>query len=357
MQGDINDGLNAFRVGLNDFPRFFICNIFVADTRQIHRLFLGITELEFLKQSLNTLFHLSKLSKSSTVGICEFSTCWNNAIVILLRELKSTIHEVTINGNQFVVATCLEVCPCEVVVFRLWRIGCEDIAEFVLTIRKFLQILVEPYCIVPGSGNLVSFQIQEFIGWNIVWKDIIAMCLQHRREDDAVEHDVVLSDEMDKTAFWVLPPLLPCTPFLRIGIAEFLRVADITDRSVKPHIEHLTFCSIDRYWDTPVEVASDSTRLQTSIEPTLALPIDIRAPLFVLLQNPLFQPRLVLIERKIPMFGATLHKRIACHSIIRVDEFIRRKGTTTFLALVTICLWSMTLRTFATNVTVSKEFT
>ncbi|CUQ16157.1 Uncharacterised protein [Segatella copri] len=50
------------------------------------------------------------------------------------------------------------------------------------------------------------------------------MSLQHSREDDAVEHDIVLTDEVNKTGFRILPPLLPCSPLFWMSIAKLLGI-------------------------------------------------------------------------------------------------------------------------------------
>ena len=120
------------------------------------------------------------------------------------------------------------------------------------------------------------------------------MRLQHGRENDAVEDDVVLANEMYKARLGILPPLLPRAQ-LGMRIAKFLRVGDITDGGIKPDVEHLTLCPFDGHGNTPIEVTCDSTGMQTAVEPRFALSIDIGAPFFVFLQNPLFEPSLVLV--------------------------------------------------------------
>ena len=76
------------------------------------------------------------------------------------------------------------------------------------------------------------------------------MCLEHGWEDDAVEDNVVLTDEVDETAFRVLPPLLPCAQF-RVRIAKFLRIRDVTDRRIEPHIKHFALGTFNWHWNTP----------------------------------------------------------------------------------------------------------
>jgi hypothetical protein len=76
---------------------------------------------------------------------------------------------------------------------------------------------------VAGGGDLVALEVQELVGGDVLREDIVAVGLQHGREHDAVEHDVVLADEVDQAGLRVLPPLLPA---LR---EEFLGVGDIAD--------------------------------------------------------------------------------------------------------------------------------
>ena len=207
---------------------------------------------------------------------------------------------------------------------------------------------------VAGRGNLVAFEVEELVRWHIVRQVVVAMCLEHGWEDDAMEHDVVLTDEVDETAFRVLPPLLPCAQF-RVRITKFLRIRDVTDRRIEPHIKHFALGTFHWHRNTPVEVASHSTRFQSRVEPRLALSIHVWSPFLMFFKNPLFEPRLIVVERQIPMLGATLHERIARVGIVWIDEFIGRKCCTTLLALVSVRLWSMATRTLATDVAVGEE--
>ena len=78
---------------------------------------------------------------------------------------------------------------------------------------------MQPDCPVARSGNLVVLQIQELVGWHVVGHDVLAVGFHHHREDDAVEHDVVLADEVYQTGVLVLPPLFPLAPFLWLAVA------------------------------------------------------------------------------------------------------------------------------------------
>ena len=106
-------------------------------------------------------------------------------------------------------------------------------------------------------------------------------------------------------------------------VAKLLGVRDVADRCVKPHIEHLAFCSLYRYGDTPVEVACHSARLQIHVEPRLALSVHVRTPLLMVFQNPLLQPVLPLVEWQVPVLCGFLHESVTRVILVcRVDKFL-----------------------------------
>ena len=43
-----------------------------------------------------------------------------------------------------------------------------------------------------------------------------------------------------------------------------------------------------------------------------------------------------MVERQIPVFGSFLGERVSGLGVVRIDEFVRRKGSAAFLALVSI---------------------
>ncbi len=107
---------------------------------------------------------------------------------------------------------------------------------------------------------------------------------------------------MYKPGVPALPPLLP-----RLR-KKFLGVGNIPDRSVEPDIENLALGSLYRNRHAPVKITAHGTRLQTAVDPTLALAIDIAPPLLVLFKYPHTKPRLVLIQRKIPVSSLLLDR-------------------------------------------------
>ena len=121
---------------------------------------------------------------------------------------------------------------------------------------------MKPYSPVARSGYLVTLKIEEFVSRHIVRQlVIVAVSHQHRREYNAVEHDIILADEVDKPGLRVFPPCLPAVGKYLLG------VGDIADRSVKPYIEHLPLCTFDRHGDAPVKVAAHGAGLKPHVEP------------------------------------------------------------------------------------------
>ena len=116
-----------------------------------------------------------------------------------------------------------------------------------------------------------------------------------------MEHDVVLTDEVYKACVLALPPLFPSAVFLRLLVAQLLCVRNVADRCIEPHIEHLAVGTFNRHGDTPVEVTCHGAWLQVHVEPALALTVYIWAPLLVVLQNPLLEPLLVVVEWQVPV--------------------------------------------------------
>ena len=52
---------------------------------------------------------------------------------------------------------------------------------------------------IARRGYLVTFEVEELIGRNILRQDIpVTVSLQHRREHDTMEHDIILADKMHK---------------------------------------------------------------------------------------------------------------------------------------------------------------
>ena len=192
-----------------EFPRFGLRQIFVADAGQFHRGFQRVTELELVQQMLYFVFHAGKLAQRSFVVLGQLSRCRHFAAEIFLCELHCAVDEIAEHSHQLVVVARLEIFPGKVIIFRLRRIGSQHVAQHILFAGHIIQILVQPDCPVARGRDLVAFQIQELIARHVVRQNIVAVRLEHRREDDAVEDDVVFADEMNQARALIFPPGLP----------------------------------------------------------------------------------------------------------------------------------------------------
>ena len=349
LQRDVQDGAYTFHVGLCQFPGFGVGKVFVADACQVHRLFLRVAKFEYVEQLFYFCLYVGKFFQGFFVVIRQFCAGGYFAVEVFLSQHHCTVHEVTVYGYQLIVVACLEVFPCEVVVLRFRSIGGQYVAEYVLFAGEVFQIFVQPYRPVAGSRNLVSFQIQEFVARHVVRQDIASFRFQHGGEYDAVEYDIVLSDEVEQACFGVFPPCLPT-----VG-KQFLGIGNVSDRSIEPHVQYLSFRTFYGHRDTPVEVTADGTRLQSHVEPALALSVYVGAPFLVVFQNPLAQPSFVFVEGKIPVLGLLHHRFAAADGALRVDQIGGRQGGSAFLALVAIGTFRMAVRTLTGDVAVGEE--
>ena len=74
------------------------------------------------------------------------------------------------------------------------------------------------------------------------------------------------------------------------------------------------------------------------------------------LDNPFFEPLLIVAQRQIPVFGRALHKAVPRVVLVGwVDEFVGRKSCAALLALVAVSAREMAARALAHNVAVGQE--
>ena len=172
MQRKVDDGLNAFGVGLDNFPRLGVGQILVSDACQVHGFFLCIAEAEFLDEFFHLFLHTAEFADGLQIVFGQCSGCGHNAVVVFLGELEGTVHEVSVNGHQFVVVAGLEVAPCEVVVLCLGSIGGEHIAQHILFAGHVDKVFVQPNGPVARGGNFVVLKIEELVGGHIVGQDV-----------------------------------------------------------------------------------------------------------------------------------------------------------------------------------------
>ena len=348
LKSNIKNGLYTLRVGFHHLPRLGIGQILVTDAGKIHGILQRLAEVVVLDVALQLCLDLLQLRNGLLIIVGQLATSGNYTVIILLREDQGAVDEVTQDSHQLRVVTCLEVLPSEVVILRLGGICTQYVTKYILLSGELLQILMQPDGPVARGRNLVAFEVQELVRGDIFGQDVVAMRLQHRGEYDAVEDDIILTDEVDELRLLIFPILLP------IG-RKVLRGRDIANRSIEPYIEHLTLGTLNRHGNTPIQVAAHGTGLQTAIQPALALAIDIRFPLLVTLQNPVAKHLLVVVQGQIPVLGLLLHRLRTRHSTVRVNQLIGRKGRTTLLALVAIGTVVATLGAGTYNIAVGKE--
>ena len=275
MQTDVHYCANAVGVGFDNLPRLGFSQIFVTQTGNVHYKFQRLAELELLNGLLNALLACGQLVESLAVVVGDFGCHRRFSAVVFLREHNGAVHKVAQNGNQLVVVAGLKILPREVVVLGFRCVGREYIAQNVLFSREIDQILVEPNSPVLRSRNLVAFKVQELVGRHVVGQNVAAVSLHHRREDDAVEHNVVLADKVNQARIVALPPLLPSAPALGVALAEFFGVRYVADGRVEPNVKHFALRSLNWHRNTPLKVARHCPRLKVHIQPRLALSVNI----------------------------------------------------------------------------------
>ena len=158
-----------------------------------------------------SVFSLKNVGLERCIYVLECSCGRNDAVKVLVGQHHSTVDKVAGDGHKLVIVARLEVGPSEVVILSLGGISGKYIAQHVLLAGEILEILVEPNGPVARCRNLVAFKVKELIGRHVVRQiEIVIVSLKHRREDNAVEHDIILAYEVYQTRFRIFPPRFPC---------------------------------------------------------------------------------------------------------------------------------------------------
>ncbi len=206
---------------------------------------------------------------------------WYLTSTEFMHQYPCAVYIITKYGNEFTIVAVLEIFPGKIIVFCFGHIGTKNITQYIFATGKVFYIFMRPNGPVPGSGNFITFNIQEFVSRNIVGQDKIAVRFQHSREYDTMENDIVFTNEMDQLCI-ILAPVV--SPLWR----KLFRSADITDRCIKPNIKYLSFCVWQGNFDTPVTVSGHRPALQSIIQPAFALAINIVLPFLMTFQEPFF---------------------------------------------------------------------
>ena len=170
-----------------------------------------------------------------------------------------------------------------------------------------------------------------------------------------MKHDVVLANEMDKFGVITLPVKLPV--FARF-FRPFTCGRNITYRCIKPYIQHFSISTFDRNLHTPVEIARNSPRLQTLVNPRLALTINVCFPVvFMTFYDPFAKPALSLIKGQKPMLGFFEHRNITTQRRAWIFQVERTERSSTAFTLVAVSTFKATMRTGAGDVSVGQKLT
>ena len=96
----------------------------------------------------------------------------------------------------------------------------------------------------------------------------------------------------------ILSPPMKCTSFVSslapvIGplIGEFFGGRDVTNRRIKPYIQHFAFGAGQRNFNSPVAVTGHGTALQPAVEPALLLAVYIILPFGMPFNDPFLSAR------------------------------------------------------------------
>ena len=154
---------------------------------------------------------------------------------------------------------------------------------------------------------------------------------------------------MHHLGFRIFPPGFPT-----FG-EQFFCIGDISDRRIEPNIQNLPFRTVHRHRNPPVEIATYCTRLQSHIQPALALPVYVRFPFFMSFQYPLAQEWFPFVQRQIPVFGLFHHRLAATDSGFWVDQVRWAQRGSAGFALVTIGFFIAAMRASPGYIAVGKK--
>ena len=144
-----------------------------------------------------------------------------------------------------------------------------------------------------------------------------------------MEHDVVLSDEVQETRVIRLPPLLPVVTLI---LRPLFGGSDVADGRIEPHVKHLAFRVRQRYRHTPFEITGHRAWAQPILQPAVALAQDLRFPfacivLLHAIQHPGIDPRihpfLRAIHGQVPMLGGAQYRGAAAQGAAHILQFLR----------------------------------
>ena len=214
----------AIHIGLGHLPRLGVGQILITNTCEIHGLLLCIAEAEIVEEFLYFSLDILKLGDGSLIVLVEGTRSWNLAIEILLGQHQRTVDKVAVDSHKLIVIARLKIGPSKVIILGLRRIRGQHIAQDILFAREIHKVLVEPYSPVARGRDLVALEVEELVRRYIIWNNIATLSLEHCREDNAVEDDIVFTNKVDESCRRIFPPSLPSAKLLGLGIAELFSV-------------------------------------------------------------------------------------------------------------------------------------
>src|SRR5690606_13834630 len=262
------------------------------------------------------------------------------------------------DGHQFIVYPRLEILPGKLAVRGFGQNRSQHVTQFVLLTGKVFEVLVQPHRVIAGCRQLVPFQVEKFIGRHVIRQDVLAVRMQYTGECDTLEYNIILDDKMYETSIIVRIWLLLTVFFSIVSSIEvpLFGCGNVTNGGIEPYIQFFSLCLLKGHVDAPVEIPRHRPRLQARLKPRAALSVNIGLQhIFFTFQQPLFQPRLILIQRKIPMLRFTKHGRLSTKRGNRVNEVYWIKRGSTLLTLVAIRPIAIAVGTSTCNVTVGQK--
>ena len=194
-------------------------------------------------------------SEDQTILFGQFRGFWDKSIKVARAHRKDSIDQISPGCDQLLIDSAEDLVVAEVGVVLL-RENCRD--RIAQSVR--LETLVVPGnrpSDSPARRCFVTTESQVLVGGDVCGQVEVAVTHQHRRPDHRMERNVVFADEVVGLRLRVLPPFLPLVGV--IGVRSPLdRRREIADHRIEPHIDLLAWAQIvDRYVDTPVDVAGD----------------------------------------------------------------------------------------------------
>jgi hypothetical protein len=170
-------------------------------------------------------------------------------------------------------------------------------------------------------------------------------------EDNGVERNIVLTHELVKLDIVLSsPPLLPV-----LGVVG--GDGNISDTSIEPDVENLLLVSGKRNGGTPGEVTSDTTLLQSLLQPRLGDDFSVLGPLSILsrLGAPLLNLALQLVELQEDVARVALNGGVSIELATGVNKLKGVKKLSTSITLVSTGILVATLGASSLDETVGKE--